>query len=485
MNKWGEQYNLLLEEYKSNDPVQAVIERLPVDTLQKDLDVLFILPVLKQAIGGIHTVLDILNYLTLQGLNASFAVPQQNMLEYQESFLFSPVLAKNYYALESLEVKPKLVVATAWDTFAPAFFLAQKHKAQLVYFIQGYEAYFLNGTLQGIVSETYRIPSHKIVVSNWLKERLARFNQKDIAVLPTGYNPLLFYPDPSKTPTTTADTVFDLLFVLRGSTEKGDWIAKEVIALCQNISKVNNINVLYTEPTVFDIEQDDKSKITLIHGPLSQSELRDLLQKTDIYLDFSTHEGFGLIPLEAMACGAVVITSASGGINDSIPYSELIVKEINSPESYIEKLKDLTSSFIQFESYRQKSLTSTGKFHFSDTLPKYMKRFTDIIELEGDTDELLNVQVEQNRSLIKHRYEVCCQQTSVQHENYTSLLKKQNNKLVELDQKWDRLKHDHRQLQEKYDSLQEAHRSVTASKKWRFICWVIRVFKDRKFSKGR
>lgn len=48
----------------------------------------------------------------------------------------------------------------------------------------------------------------------------------------------------------------------------------------------------------------------------SEAETATLLQASDVYLSTSLREGFGLPPLEAMACGAVVVGFAGGGGNE-------------------------------------------------------------------------------------------------------------------------------------------------------------------------
>jgi len=50
-------------------------------------------------------------------------------------------------------------------------------------------------------------------------------------------------------------------------------------------------------------------------GVVDDSRLRQILSSVDIFFYPSRHEGFGLFPLEAMACGSVVVTT------DAVPYA--------------------------------------------------------------------------------------------------------------------------------------------------------------------
>lgn len=50
--------------------------------------------------------------------------------------------------------------------------------------------------------------------------------------------------------------------------------------------------------------------------PTCDEDIAKVYQQSDIFISTSWWEGFGLPPLEAMACGCAVITSKSGGVNE-------------------------------------------------------------------------------------------------------------------------------------------------------------------------
>jgi hypothetical protein len=77
--------------------------------------------------------------------------------------------------------------------------------------------------------------------------------------------------------------------------------------------------------------------------PLRPAELAAVLKRTDILVDASLHEGFGLLPLEALACGCAVVASDSGGVSECVRDGEngYIVAEVNRPQRFVEKIEHL------------------------------------------------------------------------------------------------------------------------------------------------
>jgi glycosyltransferase involved in cell wall biosynthesis len=69
-------------------------------------------------------------------------------------------------------------------------------------------------------------------------------------------------------------------------------------------------------------------------GTLSDARLRQVLSSADIFLYPSRHEGFGLFPLEAMACGIVAVTT------EAIPYARQTSSMLTSPVGDVRSLAD-------------------------------------------------------------------------------------------------------------------------------------------------
>lgn len=76
-------------------------------------------------------------------------------------------------------------------------------------------------------------------------------------------------------------------------------------------SQINKVTLVsHDDLTQFDIHGMNVIK------PTSDRDIAAVYQTSDIFISTSWWEGFGLPPLEAMACGCAVITSMSGGVNE-------------------------------------------------------------------------------------------------------------------------------------------------------------------------
>jgi glycosyltransferase involved in cell wall biosynthesis len=104
-----------------------------------------------------------------------------------------------------------------------------------------------------------------------------------------------------------------------------------------------------------DLSSFDLDGITIVK-PKSDKDIVDVYNISDIFISTSWWEGFGLPPLEAMACGCAVITSNSGGVNEyAIDNVNCLMFEPKNEKELEDKLVLLIEN-----SYLRKSLSMEG-----------------------------------------------------------------------------------------------------------------------------
>lgn len=87
-----------------------------------------------------------------------------------------------------------------------------------------------------------------------------------------------------------------------------------------------------------DLSEFDTAGMEIIK-PTADKDIVKVYTASDIFISTSWREGFGLPPLEAMACGCAVVTSNSGGVNEYIrPESNCLVFEPREQEQLQKQL---------------------------------------------------------------------------------------------------------------------------------------------------
>ena len=195
------------------------------------------------------------------------------------------------------------IIATAWQS-ADAVTQAPASAGAKFYFIQHYESLY-HGEPQR-VDATYALPMRKIVISSWLKDIMREKFGSPAEVLVTPVDRELFHPVEG------ADSG-DALRVLMLHHEyawKGVREGLEVVAAVKvRHPKLSLVGFGVKRPREA-LPYDE------FHENLPQERLAWLYSRCPIYLCPSWDEGLGMPPMEAMACGAALVTFDNGGCRD-------------------------------------------------------------------------------------------------------------------------------------------------------------------------
>jgi glycosyltransferase involved in cell wall biosynthesis len=87
------------------------------------------------------------------------------------------------------------------------------------------------------------------------------------------------------------------------------------------------------------IEAAERSGVCDLLGPVGDEDLVDLMRAAGAYAAPALYEGFGIPPLEAMACGTpAVIAADSGGLVEVSGPAAIVVAE-REPEAWVEGIE--------------------------------------------------------------------------------------------------------------------------------------------------
>ena len=195
------------------------------------------------------------------------------------------------------------IVATAWQS-APIAAAAPARCGAKFYLVQHYESLYHGAP--DTVDATYRLPLRKIVISTWLAEIMREKFESAGDVLVTPVDPALFHrvqvepegPRPR------------VLMLHHDYAWKG--VADGLEAVWRARARVPTLRLVGfgVKPPRGTAGYDE------FHANPPQGELAALYSGADVYLCPSWDEGLGMPPMEAMACGAALVTYDNGGCRD-------------------------------------------------------------------------------------------------------------------------------------------------------------------------
>ncbi len=144
-------------------------------------------------------------------------------------------------------------------------------------------------------------------VSEYLASQLNRYSGGQIVVVSNGIDPKKFFPEKESRFLTEKGTRKVIALYARGDYRKGLDIGIKAIEELARLrgTKDWELWAIGAHPVKIDSE---KIRLKCL-GLLPDDDLRVVLSAADIYLSCSRHEGFGLMQLEAMACGCVMVTT--------------------------------------------------------------------------------------------------------------------------------------------------------------------------------
>ena len=380
ISKWGDFYKICLEASLSEQQISGYSDWLKLQPRIDKPDVLFILPGFSQGVGGIQVVADISNYLLMRGINAKILIigDASGLKSYKELLLQNPYVVENEFELLHLQgLEPKNVVATLFTTTFSAYKFAKKFNAKLYNFIQGYEFFFENGIRYEEVQKSYELMDEAITTSSWLADGIKKHApDKPCHILPLGVDKLQFFPIKRR-----QESKIKVGFVFRGSIDKGQWILADALDdLSKHMDKINFTifaSEQYLNIIPKDIKNDQSSEIIVL--PVDRDIIAKHLQNVDVFVDASLHEGFGLMPLEAMSCGAVPVVSDSGGINYFITNEQegVIIDKVNKPEAYVSAVLELVNNHERLSVFKKNAIKRANEFDSENLYAKYLDFFTD------------------------------------------------------------------------------------------------------------
>jgi GT2 family glycosyltransferase len=235
--------------------------------------------------------------------------------------------------LAELAEKDAIKVATWWNTAAPVW-RASVLRGIPVYFVQDIETSYYpdDERTRHAVLDSYRPEFHYMTICSWNRERLRELGL-DAELIPPGIDLDTFRPVDG------VERRADMVLALGRTNPLKNFPL--TLAAWRSLGQRPGVGER-PELCLFGIEPElaDEPGIRYVESPTDE-EVNELFNRATVFVQTSTHEGFALPPLEAMATGGAVVCTDAHGNRDFCVDGENCLMPESSPEAVTAALERL------------------------------------------------------------------------------------------------------------------------------------------------
>jgi glycosyltransferase involved in cell wall biosynthesis len=244
-----------------------------------------------------------------------------------------------------------IVIATWWQT---AYLVKRynKNKGEKFYLIQHYETW---GGPKEMVDKSYKLGLHNIVISSWLEKVIKQLGAPVTELILNGVNLKEFYPEQIE----RDNGEIRILMPYRRKKWKGVDDGLKVFEIVKK--DYSNVRLVMFGPKP---KKNELAEDVEFHVLPTKDKLRKVYNSCDIFFFPSHSEGFGLPPIEAMACKLPVVTTNVGAMSDCVINGKTAL--ISEPK-HIESMAKNIIGLIKNSKTREK-IAEAGY--------EYVKKFT-------------------------------------------------------------------------------------------------------------
>ena len=270
---------------------------------------------------------------------------------------------------EQIPKETDVIVATYWREI---YECVEQRIAPVVYFEQGdfhlFDLEKLDKRTYDYINKQLKTINFIYTVSSFAKEKLHEIYDVDATVIPNAVDDKVFYYKPHK------ENAIPNITIIGSEEAKFKRIQNIIDALDIIKQKGYKFKLNWITPTEPKKNKDLKP---IINPP--QIVIGDTLRKTDIYICASMYESFCLPVLEAMTCGAAIITTDNGGNMDFIkPNKNALIIEKDNINDIVQKVEKILNSKELKDSLVKNGVEESAQFSWTTTINKVEEYYQEI-----------------------------------------------------------------------------------------------------------
>ena len=266
-----------------------------------------------------------------------------------------------------------VIVATYWREI---YECVEQKIAPVIYFEQGdyhlFDLKKLDSRTFDYINKQLKTINFIYTVSNFAKDKLKQIYNVEPIVIPNAVDNNVFYYKPH-----IKNDIPNITII---GSEEAEFKRIQNIIDAIKIVKAEGykIKLNWITPTV-PTKNNDLEPI--VNPP--QKVIGDTLRKTDIYVCASMYESFCLPVLEAMTCGAAIITTNNGGNMDFVKENiNALIIEKDNIEDIVEKIKIVLNDEELKEKLVKNGVEEAAQYSWDYTIGKIEKYYQEIANYE-------------------------------------------------------------------------------------------------------
>lgn len=342
-----------------------------IENIEKDkLEITYIM-VWTKVCGGSKIILEYANRLAKKGHKINIVTYDEYPDWYELSDKINFVKVPENEDIEKYIPNSDVVVPTSWKCIRKAI---KANKGPVAFFEQGgshlFEIDRLSEIKRKVVYDRMQLPPFIYTVSKYSAEKIEEIYGRRSSIIYSALESKIFYPREKER------NENEISITIVGSEDFKFKNVGEVLEVIRELKEKYQIKlnwITQTEPKI----NKEEGKNAIVNP--EQKIIGDVLRNTDIYICNSEYESFGLPTLEAMTCGATVITTDTGGMRDFVIDREnaLVIKHHNK-EDMKEKIEMLINDKNLMHKMSQNGIATASKFNWDNTILSMEKYFREI-----------------------------------------------------------------------------------------------------------
>jgi glycosyltransferase involved in cell wall biosynthesis len=303
-----------------------------------------------------------LNWIDLKG-NKYFV--KRNFLQKVFGFLYRKVFGFQPWPEEQtrllMKAMPKADVNIATMSYSVYAAYRTEHGIPFQFFMHNEPLVREKGYLNKVMTESYYLPTKKIVNSTWLAGQLKSvYHQDSVGMVFPAIDHKIFYLQNKKAPKNKTQKI-KIISLAKYKWWKGTEDALKAIQIVRDAGYDIEF-IMFGNFDIKTLSNDVKNIPFTFVGSQKNESLAKLYHESDILISSSYFESFPLPQLEAMACGTPVVTTKYGTEDYVNDHQNALVVEPKKPEQMAKAIIELIDNPNLYRQFIEKGLKTAQKF---------------------------------------------------------------------------------------------------------------------------